>query len=233
VQLVFSKIKFQIRLRNYNWGGYIASRGSMEPKKSTRKCCELEWDVYDDHTQKARTGWAMVQQPWSAKIAMQFVGFPHFDRLWPRHCHERHCRVLSVNYHQLEDVEIKWRYLTILRNIFNLAKWPKGTIPKSVVCIKYAEHVLRVRVDWSNLTALSERKFGGLGIAYTKCIVSDIPYTPVPEWFMKNPKLVDEPGGPISEGWEPKMIRHVGPTDNDMETVMGRRTQTWMTACMT
>jgi hypothetical protein len=85
----------------------------------------------------------------------------------------------------------------------------------------YAEHVLRVRVDWSNLAALSERKFGGLGIAYTKCTVPDIPYIPVPEWFRKNPKIVDEPGGPILEGREPKRIRHVGPTDNDMETVMG------------
>jgi hypothetical protein len=32
---------------------------------------------------------------------------------------------------------------------------------------------------------------------------------------------VDEPGGPIPEGREPKRKRHVGSTDNDMETVMG------------
>jgi hypothetical protein len=112
---------------------------------------------------------------------MQFVGFPHFDRLWPRHCHERHCRALSANYYQLEDVEIKWRFLTILRNISNLAKWSKRAIPKSVAYMMYAEHVLHVRVDWSNLATLSEKKFGGLGTAFTKCTISDIPYTPVPE----------------------------------------------------
>ena len=138
----------------------MASGGSREPKKPTRKYSELEWDVYDDHTQKAWTCWAMVQQPWSAEIAMQFVGFPHFDRLWPRHCHERHCRALNANYYQLEDVEIKWRFLTILRSIFNLAKWPKRAIPKSVTCMMYAEHVLHVRVDWSSLAVLSEKKFG-------------------------------------------------------------------------
>jgi hypothetical protein len=64
-------------------------------------------------------------------------------------------------------------------------------------------------------------KIWGLGIAFTKCTVPDISYTPVPEWFRNNPKLVDEPGGPISEGREPKRKPHVGPTDNDMETVMG------------
>jgi hypothetical protein len=32
---------------------------------------------------------------------------------------------------------------------------------------------------------------------------------------------MDEPGGPIPEGREPKRKRHVGPTDNDMDTVMG------------
>jgi hypothetical protein len=80
---------------------------------------------------------------------------------------------------------------------------------------------LRVRVDWSRLAALSERKFGGLRIAYTKCTFLDILYTPVPEWFRRNPKLVDEFGFPIPEGREPKKIRHVSRTDNKMETVMG------------
>ena len=88
----------------------MASGGSPKPRKSTCKHCELEWDVYDDHAQKARIGWERVQQPWSAEIALQFVGFPHVDRLWPKHCHERHCRALSANYHQLEDVDVKWRF---------------------------------------------------------------------------------------------------------------------------
>jgi hypothetical protein len=40
---------------NMTSGGstYMASRGSMEPKKYHRKAVALEWDVYDDQTQKA------------------------------------------------------------------------------------------------------------------------------------------------------------------------------------
>ena len=45
----------------------------------------------------------------------------------------------------------------------------------------YAEHV-----DWSSLGALKDKKFGSVGIAFTKCAVPNIPYTPVPEWFRKN-----------------------------------------------
>ena len=39
----------------------------------------------------------------------------------------------------------------------------------SVTCMMYAEHVLRIKVDWSTLGALNEKKFGGIGIAFTKC----------------------------------------------------------------
>lgn len=182
-----------------------------------RKAADLEWNVYDDPSQKARVGWENVPQPWSAKTAMQYVGFPHFDRLWPRHCHERHCKAVNASYTQLEDVEAKWRFLTILRSISNLDRWPKSAIPKSVACMMYAEHVLRVRVDWSSLGALHDQKFGGIGIAFTKCTVPDIPYTPVPEWFRKNPKLVDEPGAPIPEGREPKKPRTRKRPANDVE----------------
>ena len=194
-----------------------ASGGSGGHKSHLRKAAALEWDVYDDNTQKARAGWETVPQPWSAKTAMQYVGFPHFDRLWPRPCHERHCKAISASYIQLEDVEAKWRFLTILRSISNLDRWPKSAIPKSVACMMYAEHVLRVRVDWSSLGALHGQKFGGIGIAFTKCTVPDIPYTPVPEWFRRNPRLVDEPGAPIPEGREPKKPRNRKRPANDVE----------------
>ena len=49
-------------------------------------------------------------------------------------------------------------------------------------------------MDWSRLAALSERKYGGLGIAYTKCTVLEFPYTPIPKWCIMNSKLVDDPG---------------------------------------
>jgi hypothetical protein len=152
---------------------------------------------------------------------MQYVGFPHFDRLWPRPCHEIHCRSISANYNQLQDVETKWRFLTILRNISNLERWRKGAIPKSVTCMMYAEHVLRVRVDWSSLGALNEKKFGGIGIAFTKCTVPDISYIPVPEWFRENSRLVDDPRTPVPDGREPKRPRHSCRADNDIETVSG------------
>ena len=58
----------------------MASEGSSKSKKPTCKHCGLEWDVYDDYTQKIRIGWKRVQQPWSVEIALQFVGFPHVDR---------------------------------------------------------------------------------------------------------------------------------------------------------
>ena len=78
---------------------------------------------------------------------MKYVGFPHFDWLWLRSCHERHCKAKGVSYAQIPDMETKWRFLTIFRNISNLERWPKGAIPKFVASIMYAEHVLRVRVD--------------------------------------------------------------------------------------
>ena len=43
----------------------------------------------------------------SAKTAMQYVSFPHFDRFWPRPYHERHCKSKGAGYIQLEDVEKK------------------------------------------------------------------------------------------------------------------------------
>jgi hypothetical protein len=53
-----------------------------------------------------------------------------------------------------------------------------------------------------------------------KCAGPEISYTPVSEWFRKNPKLVDEHGTPILEGRKPKRSRCLGRADNDMETVI-------------
>ena len=71
----------------------------------------------------------------------------------------------------------------ILKNISNLDRWPKSAIPKFVGCMIYAEYVLRVRLDWSTPNALNVQKFGAIGVAFIKCKVSDIPYTPVPKWL--------------------------------------------------
>lgn len=63
---------------------------------------------------------------------------------------------------------------------------------------------MQVIVYWSSLDVLNEKKFGDIKIAFTKCVVLDFSYTPVPEWCKKNPKQIDEPGTPIPEGQEVK-----------------------------
>ena len=103
----------------------MASGGSGDArglKSNPRKPVGLEWEVYIDRTQKTRIDWDNDPQPWSAKTAMQYVGFSHFNWLWPRACHERRCRVVSTSYEQLENVQAKWRFLTILRSISDLER---------------------------------------------------------------------------------------------------------------
>ena len=101
-----------------------------------------------------------------------------------------------------------------------MKRWPKSAYPKYVACIIYAEHVLQVRVDWSIFDALNEKKFGGIKIAFTKCVVPDFSYTPVSEWFKRIPKLVGELGTPIPEGRETKKPHCLCGTDNNMERVI-------------
>jgi len=67
------------------------------------------------------------------------------------------------------------------------------------------------------LGALHGQKFGGIGIAFTKCKVLYILYTPVPDWFRKNSRLVDEPGMPIPDGREPKKSRNHKRPANDVK----------------
>ena len=40
---------------------------------------------------------------------------------------------------------------------FHEEKWPKNVIPKCVASMMYAEHVLRVRVDWSTLRSINKK----------------------------------------------------------------------------
>ena len=83
------------------------------------------------------------------------------------------------------------------------------------------EHGLRVRVDWSSLGALNEMKLEGIRIAFIKCAIPDISYTPILKWFTRNPKLMDyESGFSIIEGRKPRTTRRLGRTYNDMETVI-------------
>ena len=54
----------------------------------------------------------------------------------------------------------------------------------------YAEHVLKMKVDWSTLPSSGLFK---LGDALLKRRPIDIPYSPVPDWFRIDSKLYDEP----------------------------------------
>lgn len=60
----------------------------------------------------------------------------------------------------------------------------------------YAEHKLKVDVDWSTLP--SDESFGSLGEKYTVRRPVGIPYTGIPDWFRSDPTLVDPPGDPLS-----------------------------------
>ena len=64
----------------------------------------------------------------------------------------------------------------------------------SIVSLIYAEHVLRVAVDWSILPIIG---FGCLSEMYLKRKPAQIAYMVVPDWLKNNPILVDDPESPI------------------------------------
>ena len=85
---------------------------------------------------------------------------------------------------------MKWRFLTILWAISEQTKWLKGSIPRSIASMMYAEHVLRVNVDWSTVCM---EGFPAIGQGLLAKRPIHIPYVPVLEWFRNNPKLYMEP----------------------------------------
>ena len=142
---------------------------------------------------------------------MKYVSFPHFDWFWLESSHEHHCKSKDAKYNQIQDLETRWRFLTILRKISNLERF------QNVASMMYAEHVLRMRVDWSTLW---QNKFGSVGDALLKCQDVDILCSPVPQWFRENPKLVDESGCPLPEGREPKRPCLIHTVENDMDMTL-------------
>ena len=121
---------------------------------------------------------------------MKHVGLPHFNRLWPPTSHEQHCKSRDAKYLHLEDVEVKWRFQTILQAISEQIKWPKGSIPRSIASMMYAEHVLRVDLD---CTTFRTEGFGAIGPGLLAKRPIHIPYVPVTEWFKNDPKLYMDP----------------------------------------
>ena len=85
------------------------------PRKKARTEVDLELDVFYNPALRAYAGWDNVPQPWLVEIAMKYVNFAHFDRLWPESSHVAYCKAKDAKYSHIEDLEVKWRFLTILR----------------------------------------------------------------------------------------------------------------------
>jgi hypothetical protein len=83
----------------------------------------------------------------------------------------------------------------------------------------YAEHVLRVSVDWSTLPSTG---FGRLSEIYLTRKPAQIAYVVVPDWFRSNPALLDDPESPIPanrEVWSwsrPRKKRRLS-ADNELD----------------
>ena len=66
-----------------------------------------------------------------------------------------------------------------------------------------AEHVLRVKVNWSTLKSIN-KNIRQIRDAMAKKKPVEIPYPLIPEWFRQNPKLVDELGSLLPPDRIPK-----------------------------
>ena len=85
--------------------------------KKKRSRADLELDIFHNSELLVYPGWEQQPQPWSVATAMKYIGFLHFDRLWPFSSHEQHCKSKDAKYLYFEDLEVKWRFLTIFRAI--------------------------------------------------------------------------------------------------------------------
>ena len=90
------------------------------------------------------------------------------------------------------------RFLTILQAILEQTKWAKGSIPRSIASMMYAEHVLRVNVDWSTFCT---EGFGAIGQGLLAKRPVHIPYVLVPKWFRNDPKLYMDPQAQEGTAW--------------------------------
>jgi hypothetical protein len=120
--------------------------------------------------------------------------------MWPCECHAKNIETKSASWCDLVDIEVKWRFLIILRAISNSDRYARNIIPVSIVLLMYAEYVLRVPVDWSTLPSTG---FGRLSEMYLTRKPAQIAYVAVPDWFRSDPALLDDPESPIPTNREP------------------------------
>jgi hypothetical protein len=147
----------------------------------------MNMELYDDHSILAEPGWQDAEQPWSSSTALRYVKLAFSDRMWPRQCHTKNIERKSASWCDLVDIEVKWKFLTILRAISNSDRYARNIIPVSIVSLMYAEHVLRVPVDWSTLPSTG---FGCLLKIYQTRKPTQILYVAVPIWFRSDPAVV-------------------------------------------
>jgi hypothetical protein len=178
----------------------MASSGEKKDAYRQGKREVMNMELYDDHSILAEPRWQDAEQPWSSNTALQYVKLAFLDRMWPRECHAKNIERKSASWCDLVNIEVKWRFLTILRAISNSDRYARNIIPVSIVSLMYVEHVLRVPVDWSTLPSTG---FGCLSEMYQMRKPTQIPYVTVPVWFRSDPALLDNPESSIPANREP------------------------------
>ena len=121
------------------------------PKRSKTDFVNLELGVYKRLDLESEPGWEMVLEPWTATSAMEYIKFEHLDKWWPTELRDKYCTTRAFIYTHIKDLNVKWRFLEILRAISNLERWPKNNIPKSIATLMNVEYELGKRVDKSTL----------------------------------------------------------------------------------
>ena len=101
----------------------------------------------------------MVPEPWTATSAMEYIKFVHLDKWWPIELREKHCAARAVTYTHIKDLDVKWRFLEILRAISILERWPKNNIPKSIATLMYVEYATLMYVEESRLVNATQTIF--------------------------------------------------------------------------
>jgi hypothetical protein len=199
----------------------MASSGEKKNAHRRGKKEVMNMELYNNHSILVELGWQDAEQPWSSSTALQYVKLAFSDRMWPRQYHTKNIETKSASWCDLVDIEVKWRFMTILRAISNSDRYARNIIPVSVVSLIYAEHVLKVPVDWSTLPS---RGFGCLSEMYLKRKPAQIPYVLIPVWFRSDPTLLDDLESPIPanrEWWSRSRKRRQVSTDNELDRDLG------------
>ena len=184
------------------------------PRKKAHTKVDLELDVFYNPALRAYTGWENGPQPWSAKTAMKYENFAHFDCLRPESSHVAHYKAKDAKYSHIEDLEVKWRFLTILRGkvakkcdseMYGLSNIRRAC-PKSKSGLVHSK--IHQQEDWTNWRCLGNKK------------PVHIPYEPIPKWFRQNPKFVDKPGRQLPPDRTPKRPRWRLAPQNPIDIVL-------------